>query len=153
MSRPLKQIKQKKTMSEPLACRRSSRLQNKLVSKVESAMASWRQELRQRLKDHKLISVQDFERWVLGTSDKHHQLLAAFDDEDRILEIMAERWDKRGEHYEVRWSDSYMHQRHLDLYKHNNYQPLKVEICHSSPPAFPWDPHMLRIKWETSIEP
>ena len=39
------------------------------------------------------------------------------------------------------------------MYKDKNYQPLKVEICHSSPPAFPWDPHMLRIGWETSIEP
>ena len=45
-----------------------------------------------------------------------------------------------------------MPQRHLDLYKDNNYQPLKVYICHGSPPAFPWDPHTLRIKWETSIE-
>ena len=94
-------------------------------------------------------SVQDFKRWVLGVSDK----AAAYDDGDKILEVIAERWDERGElHYEVMWSDSYMPQRHV-LYKDNNYQPLQVEICQNSPPAFPWDPHMLRISWDTSIEP
>ena len=114
----------------------------------------WHEEVRQKLEDSKLDSVDDFRRWCLGVSSKQEHIIAAYDEADRVMEIVADSKDERGSLcYEVRWSDSCMPARHLDLYKAMGYKPIDVKVCLTISPAFPWDQHLLEVKWGTSTEP
>ena len=150
-----KKAKQAKKLPPQAGCRRSSRLHKS--SEAQMALKTppiWHEEVRQKLEDSKLDSVDDFRRWCLGASSKQEHIIAAYDEADRVMEIVADSKGERGSLcYEVRWSDSCMPARHLDLYKAMGYKPIDVKVCLTIPPAFPWDQHLLEVQWGTSTEP
>ena len=150
--------KKAKPAKKPLPqaeCRRSSRLRNSCAPEATQATPPiWHQQVRQKLEDSKLDSVNDYKQWCLGVSCKQEHIIAAYDEADRVTEIVADSTDQTGSLcYEVRWSNSYMPERHLDLYKVMGYKPTEVRVCLNISPAFPWDQRLLEVKWGTSIEP
>ena len=151
-ARPTKLMQKPKrnpSKKAPGVLRRSARLGKRTAAQTHGPALQHLQRMQQDLCDQKLESLENFRTWCMGLSTNKKDLVAAYDDHDRIVEILSESKDDEGIlWYQVCWSVSYMPQRHLDVYKFMRYQSKAVVVRHDMSPSFAWDSHVLEVHWE-----
>ena len=135
-----------------LGIRRSARIKKSLSARAQTAVVQHLQN-RKQLEDRKLDTLQSFKEWCLGLSSKKADLVAAYGEEDEIVEILLEAKDEDGTlWYEVRYSAAYMPERHMEILMAMGYQPEYAAIRLDMTPTYPWDLHMLEVRWKPSMK-
>ena len=129
-------------------CYKGAKAAVKRAAKTRVAGARPTKLMQKPKRKRKLESLHDFRTWCMGISTNKKDLVAAYDDHDRIMETISESKDDEGIlWYKVCWSASYTPQRHLDMYKSMDYQPKAIVVRHDMSPSFAWDSHVL-VHWE-----
>ena len=111
------------------------------------------QSRKQDLEDHKLDTLQSFKEWCLGLSSKKAYLVAAYEKEDENVDILSEAKDEDSILcYEIRYSTACMPERHMEIFIALGYQPEYAAIRPDMTPAYPWDLHMLEVRWKPCMK-